>query len=170
MQRNGHGWRAATGGCGRASRRVRCPAAHHAAGGEPPLASRGMQNSQRVLLAKPRTAPMARRRDGDIAPYRHAAREVRAGRGTGGAHDEGAPAKPHERCARRGVREGAMGARGVGGCVVRQIRGQAGCRILGAVLVLSGLSIEKSRCIFCRAFAEAIADGGFVQPVFGVST
>ncbi len=33
--------------------------------------SRGMQNSQRVLLAKPRTAPMARRRDGDIAPYRN---------------------------------------------------------------------------------------------------
>ena len=164
------------GGCGRASRRVRCPAAHHAAGGEPPLASRGMQNSQRVLLAKPRTAPMARRRDGDIAPYRHAAREVRAGRGTGGAHDEGAPAKPHERCARRGVREGAMGARGVGGCVAR-VRGQsltggqAGCRILGADLLLSGLSIEKkSRYIFCRAFAEAIADGGFVQPVFGVST
>ena len=33
--------------------------------------SRDMQNSQRVLLAKPRTAPMARRRDGDIAPYRN---------------------------------------------------------------------------------------------------
>ena len=30
-----------------------------------------MQNSQRVLLAKLRTAPMARRRDGDIAPYRN---------------------------------------------------------------------------------------------------
>ena len=38
------------------SRRVRGPAAHRAAGREPPLASRGMQNSQRVLLAKPRTA------------------------------------------------------------------------------------------------------------------
>ena len=36
--------------------------------------SRGMQNSQRVLLAMPRTAPMARRRDEDIAPYRQAAR------------------------------------------------------------------------------------------------
>ncbi len=42
-----------------------------------------MQNSQRVLLAKPRTAPMARRRDGDIAPYRNGT----APRGTGGAHD-----------------------------------------------------------------------------------
>ena len=42
---------------GQASRRVRGPTAHRAAGGEPPLASRGMQNSQRVLLAKPRTAP-----------------------------------------------------------------------------------------------------------------
>ncbi len=56
-----------------------------------------MQNSQRVLLAKPRTAvasrwggagvrgakprtaPMARRRDGDIAPYRNGT----APRGTG---------------------------------------------------------------------------------------
>ncbi len=53
------------------SRRVRGPAAHRAAGGEPPLASRGLQNSQRVLHAKPRTAPMACRRDGDIAPYRY---------------------------------------------------------------------------------------------------
>ena len=53
------------------SRRVSGPAAHRAAGGEPPQASRGMQNSQRVLLALPRTAPMARRRDGDIAPYRN---------------------------------------------------------------------------------------------------
>ena len=32
--------------------------------------------------AKPRTAPMARRRDGDIAPYRNGT----APRGTGGAH------------------------------------------------------------------------------------
>ena len=31
--------------------------------------------------AKQRTAPVARRRDGEIAPYRHAAREVRRGRG-----------------------------------------------------------------------------------------
>ena len=53
------------------------------AGGEPPLASRGLQNSQRVLYAKPRTAPMARRRDGDIAPYRNGT----APRGTRGAHD-----------------------------------------------------------------------------------
>ena len=71
---------------GQASRRVRGPTAHRAAGGEPPLASRGMQNSQRVLLAKPRTAPVARRRDGDIAPYRQAARGVRTATG-------------HERCA-----------------------------------------------------------------------
>ena len=70
------------------SRRVRGPAAHRAAGGEPPLASRGLQNSQRVLHAKPRTAPMARRRDGDIAPYRQAARGVRTATG-------------HERCARQ---------------------------------------------------------------------
>ena len=30
-----------------------------------------MQNSQRVHDAMPRTAPVARRRDGDIAPYRN---------------------------------------------------------------------------------------------------
>ena len=36
-----------------------------------------MQNSQRVPDAKPRTAPMARRRDGDIAPYRNGTRAVR---------------------------------------------------------------------------------------------
>ena len=36
-----------------------------------------MQNSQRVRDAKPRTAPMARRRDGDIAPYRHYSRKTR---------------------------------------------------------------------------------------------
>ena len=41
----------------------------------------GMQNSQRARDAKPRTAPMARRRDGDIAPYRNGT----APRGTGGA-------------------------------------------------------------------------------------
>ena len=96
------------GGAIMTSRRVRGPAAHRAAGGEPPLASRGMQNSQRVLLAKPRTAkphdakprtaPMARRRDGDIAPYRQAARAVRATRGAGGA--------------RRGAREGRDEGRG----------------------------------------------------------
>ena len=43
---------------------------------------------------------VARRRDGDIAPYRNGAREVR----TGGAHGNGArgvrTAKPHEACAR----------------------------------------------------------------------
>ena len=66
-----------------------------------------MQNSQRVLLAKPRTAvasrwggagvrgakprtaPMARRRDGDIAPYRQGARGVRTATGR-----EGWDAKP----------------------------------------------------------------------------
>ena len=45
---------------GRSSRWVRGPDAYRAAGGEPPLASRGMQNSQRVLLAKPRTAVASR--------------------------------------------------------------------------------------------------------------
>ena len=45
---------------GRASRRVRGPAAHRAAGWEPPPASRGMQNSQRVHDAKPRTAVASR--------------------------------------------------------------------------------------------------------------
>ena len=41
--------------------------------------------------AKPRTAPMARRRDGDIAPYRQAARAVRTetGRTTTGPHHGG---------------------------------------------------------------------------------
>ena len=67
------------------SRRVRGPAAYRAAGGEPPLASRSIQNSQRVPDAKPRTAPMARRRDGDIAPYRNGT----AQRDTGGAHGKG---------------------------------------------------------------------------------
>ena len=58
-----------------------------------------MQNSQRVLLAMPRTAPVARRRDGDIAPYRNGARQWGPHHGTGqwgpqrdagGAHDHGA--------------------------------------------------------------------------------
>ena len=49
-----------------------------------------MQNSQRVRDAKPRTAPMARRRDGDIAPYRQAAREVRTATGRTRRHGEGA--------------------------------------------------------------------------------
>ena len=81
------------------SRRVRGPVEHRAAGGEPPLASRGLQNSQRVLLAKPRTAPLARRRDGDIAPYRNGT----APRGTRGAHDampRTAVASSHGQCAR----------------------------------------------------------------------
>ena len=88
------------GGAIMTSRRVRGLAAHRAAGGEPPLASRGMQNSQRVLLAMPRTAvasrhgrrgaggqaahrAVARRRDGDIAPYRYGARAVRTATGNG---------------------------------------------------------------------------------------
>ena len=86
------------------SRRVRGPAAHRAAGGEPPLASRGMQNSQRVLLAqprtakphdaKPRTAPMARRRDGDIAPYRNGtARWERMAREHATGHEGGRKAR-----------------------------------------------------------------------------
>ena len=62
----------------------------------------------------PRTAPMARRRDGDIAPYRNGAR--------GDAHGEG-----HERGAREGrgrgagegsgrkTREGALGEGDAGG-------------------------------------------------------
>ena len=123
----------------RISRRLRIPAAHRVSGGEPPLASHGMQNSQRVhdakprtavasrhgqwrggasrevgsphgrggqasrptatglhhgvravrtekaRNAKPRTAPMARRRDEDIAPYRNGTRGVRAAK----ARDEG---------------------------------------------------------------------------------
>ena len=55
--------------------------------------SRGMQNSQRVLLAKPRTAPMVRRRDGDIAPYRQAARAVRTATGAVGGEGGGDAAK-----------------------------------------------------------------------------
>ena len=103
--------RVGNGGAIMTSRRVRGPAAHRAAGGEPPLASRGMQNSQRVLHALPRTAPMARRRDGDIAPYRNgtvcdgARRRGRTGTGrggasTGGAHGDG------ERVVRTGGRHG----------------------------------------------------------------
>ncbi len=153
----------------------------------------------------------ARRRDGDIAPYRHAARgrahgegarEMRAQchaahRADGAAarwghralppcRTRGARGEGHGRCARRGgarqaarevraargTRGGDGRARGRRGCAGKASRaGQAGCRILGAVLVLSGLSIEKkSRSVFFGSFAEAIADGGFVQPVFGVST
>ena len=58
----------------------------------------------RVLIlrdAKPRTALIARRRDGDIAPYRNGT----APRGTGGAHGDGArgvrDAKPHTAVASR---------------------------------------------------------------------
>ena len=88
-----------------------------------------MQNSQRVHDAKPRTAPMARRRDGDIAPYRQAARGVRTQRGAGGAQAKPrtAPrrggamgtsrptAKPHEECARNGTApRGTGGAHAMG--------------------------------------------------------
>ena len=65
--------------------------------------------------AKPRTAPMARRRDGDIAPYRNGTRARRGTRngtrgGRGGAMGTSRPtAMGHERCARRGER-----ARGAG--------------------------------------------------------
>ena len=52
-----------------------------------------MQNSQRVLLAKLRTAPMVRRRDGDIAPYRQAARAVRTATGALGGEGGGDAAK-----------------------------------------------------------------------------
>ncbi len=55
--------------------------------------SRGMQNSQRVLLAKPRTAPVARRRDGDIAPYRNGARAVRTATGHGEGRRSGVRAR-----------------------------------------------------------------------------
>ena len=68
-----------------------------------------MQNSQRVLLAKPRIAPMARRRDGDIAPYRNgtAPRGTRCARGNG-AHvvraGEGARQRDRTRGAATGPR------------------------------------------------------------------
>ena len=99
------------------------------------------------------TAPRERKkgRDRDIAPYRQGARGRRPFEGTRAVRTE-------------------RGTRGRRGCAGKASRaGQAGCRILGAVLVLSGLSIEKSRSVFFGSFAEAIADGGFVQPVFGVS-
>ena len=102
------------GGAIMTSRRVRGPAAHRAAGGEPPLASRGMQNSQRVHDTKARTAPMARRRDGDIAPYRQAARGRRHGNGA----RAGRTARGHEvrTATGHGVRgnEGGGVARGRG--------------------------------------------------------
>ena len=44
-------------------------------------ASHGVRNGGRARDAKPRTAPMARRRDEDIAPYRNGARVVRTARG-----------------------------------------------------------------------------------------
>ncbi len=53
-----------------------------------------MQNSQRVHDAKPRTEPMARRRDGDIAPYRQATRGRVRGEGNGGDIDRGHPRTP----------------------------------------------------------------------------
>ncbi len=72
--------RVRNGGAIMTSRRVRGPAAHRAAGGEPPLASRGMQNSQRVHDAKPRTAVASRH-----------------GQWRGGAMGTSRPtAKPHE--------------------------------------------------------------------------
>ena len=54
--------------------------------------------------SKPRTAPMARRRDGDIAPYRNGTEP----RGTGGAHD----AKPRTAVASRAPRQRRGGAMG----------------------------------------------------------
>ena len=94
-----------------------------------------MQNSQRVLLAKPRTAVAsrwgargargargeaahraeARRRDGDIAPYRNGTRVVR----TAGARGEGhaarvvRTARGSEGGAQRGTRGAHGEARGV---------------------------------------------------------
>ena len=55
--------------------------------------------------AKPRTAPMARRRDGDIAPYRQAARGGRTatGRGRGGRREPGVPAADHRALPQRGT-------------------------------------------------------------------
>ena len=87
------------------SRRLRIPAAHRVSGGEPPLASHGMQNSQRVHDAKPRTAVASRHgqwrgaggaRRG-VGVRSHAPRRWR-----GGAMGTSRPtAKPHEGCARR---------------------------------------------------------------------
>ena len=91
---------------------------HNGAGGARPCRgqSRGMQNSQRVLLTKPRTAPMARRRDRDIAPYRQAARVMRTATGrtprdTGGTHGHGTMRRdrdiaPYRQAARGGARRG----------------------------------------------------------------
>ena len=70
--------------------------------------------------AKPRTAPMARRRDGDIAPYRQAARAVRTATGridrnrdnarspsrTRGAHGDGHGRGARCKAAREGARRG----------------------------------------------------------------
>ena len=142
-------WRAATGRVasryGAVSHRGRCACEycvgkwrrdHDIAPGARPCRapcrgqSRGMQNSQRVLLAKPRTAvasrwgaqgargargeaahrAVARRRDGDIAPYRQAARAGRTATGrTATGRGEGVRGREVRRTApkRRGTRGGA---------------------------------------------------------------
>ena len=52
--------------------------------------------------ARPRTAPVARRRDGDIAPYRHDAREICTGEGRGNGARRERTAGAHGIGARRG--------------------------------------------------------------------
>ena len=68
------------------SRRVHGLAANRSVGGESPLANCGMQNSQRVLLVRPRIGVGSRH-----VAMRHgcqAAREGGTGRGRGGAGKE----------------------------------------------------------------------------------
>ena len=73
--------------------------------------SRGMQNSQRVLLALPRTAVASATRGGasrearrpSIAPYRNGARAVRTATGHGhGARERGGAGGAQGHCVRIG--------------------------------------------------------------------
>ena len=67
----------------------------------------------RVRDAKPRTAPVARRRDEDIAPYRDGARAMRAATG----HGNGGRTTGHGR-------RSARGGRGARGAAARSIMGK----------------------------------------------
>ena len=87
----------------------RAPAGNHRAA----RAMRGLHQKERD--AKPRTAPMARRRDGDIAPYRDGARQrgTVTGRCGEGARQRGGAAG---RCGEAGHGDGAvrLGGRATG--------------------------------------------------------
>ena len=106
---------------------MRSLAAHYVAGGEPPLASRDMQNSQRVLLAKPHEW-CARAWGARRGRARCGAMGARVKRGCNG----GRARCPH-RAARvmRGCNGGARGGNARWGHWTRARDGDEGCRRRG---------------------------------------